>query len=375
MRLLPDSLHSWPGLALRAWLIAALALLTGCLFEGDDTPSARPATFTNLGFLPGHAMSRASAVSADGSVVVGTATTAGGGSQAFRWTATTGMAGLGFLPGGTRSAATGVSADGSVVVGTGDTSGTPPTPSSAWRWSVATGTVRVQPVSGSYLCAASGVSGDGATVAGTCLTVNDEAFRWTESSGPTGLGRFGGGSNQTSSAAAISSNGALIVGAGHPVLTGAVSWPTGASATLLGKLPGDASARATAVSRDGTVIVGASTDGAQVSRAFVWTQSTGMVALDGAAAGLRQHVAAGVSGDGTIVVGWATLDNADIAIVWDAKQGLRRLDVALATEHGTDIGGWKLERATAISDDGRTIAGFGTDPLGQTEGWIVRLPD
>ncbi len=59
----------------------------------------------------------AQAVSADGSVVVGTGASAFG-TEAFRWTADDGMVGLGDLPGGGFfSAASGMSADGSTVVG------------------------------------------------------------------------------------------------------------------------------------------------------------------------------------------------------------------------------------------------------------------
>jgi probable HAF family extracellular repeat protein len=69
-----------------------------------------------LGTLGGD-RSEATAVSADGSVVVGAAYNAAGQWRAFRWTAAGGMQDLGTLPGGGGSEATGVSADGSVVVG------------------------------------------------------------------------------------------------------------------------------------------------------------------------------------------------------------------------------------------------------------------
>src|SRR5262245_47092881 len=85
---------------------------------------AGAASFVRLGDLPGGGLSSfATGVSADGSVVVGSSSSATSGPnpddrEAFRWTAATGMVGLGFLPGGTfsDSGAFGVSADGSVVV-------------------------------------------------------------------------------------------------------------------------------------------------------------------------------------------------------------------------------------------------------------------
>ena len=93
-----------------------LALITAAIFAiGARGPAA---TFTGLGDLPGGGYgSSASAVSGDGSVVVGHSTS-GSGVEAFRWTASGGMVGLGALPGRTfYSSAFDVSADGSVVVG------------------------------------------------------------------------------------------------------------------------------------------------------------------------------------------------------------------------------------------------------------------
>ncbi|MFN9735084.1 MAG: HAF repeat/PEP-CTERM domain-containing protein, partial [Microcystis sp.] len=85
---------------------------------------AQAASFQGLGDLPGGGFnSRATGVSADGSVVVGRGFSANGG-QAFRWTQGTGMVGLGDLPEGIfYSSAAGVSADGSVVVGIGNSTG------------------------------------------------------------------------------------------------------------------------------------------------------------------------------------------------------------------------------------------------------------
>jgi probable HAF family extracellular repeat protein len=357
-----------------AWICASALALAACNSGGGGEPPAPSAQFIRLGMLPGYTSSQAFAVSANGSTVAGTVATAAGNAQAFRWTAQAGVNGLGFLPGGGHSTASGVSADGSVVVGNGDTSSDPASPTSGLRWTAAAGMVRVDPVAGSYLCTAGGVSGDGAAIVGTCLTFNNEGYKWTAGTGALGLGRFGGGSNQTSTASAIAANGGVIVGAGHPVLTGAVMWNASGVATILGKLPGDSTAGASAVSRDGTVIVGTSTDAAQVARAFRWTQATGMVALAATAGNLLTSFATGVSGDGATVVGWATNAAGETAVVWDAAHGLRPLAFALATDYQTDIAGWSLTRATAVSDDGHTIAGYGVNPQGQTEAWIVRLP-
>ncbi len=355
-------------------LVASVLSLAGCGGGGSsNSTSPSGAVFASLGFPSAWAASRPSAISADGSVVVGTATTADGNDQAFRWSAQERMSELGFLPGGARSMASGVSADGSVVVGSGDSTSAPSTPLSGFRWVAGKGLNRIEPIPGSYLCTATGVSADGATVSGTCLTINNEAFRWTPATGSIGLGRFGGGSDATSSAAAISFDGAVIVGAGHPVLIGAMAWPASGEAIVIGKLPSDDSASASAVSRDGTVIVGTSRNEAQVPTAFRWDRQAGMSALGSTASGIQGSVAAGVSGDGTMIVGWLITATRESAFVWDAEHGLRQLETVLASDNRADIAGWQLTRATAISDDGRTITGYGTNPQGQTEGWIVKL--
>ena len=88
--------------------------------------------------------SRAYAVSADGSTVVGISRGVGAGDipEAFRWTSAGGMVGLGILAGGTYSIANGVNANGTVVVGSADQP-TPLIPSIrgayATRWSAAGG--------------------------------------------------------------------------------------------------------------------------------------------------------------------------------------------------------------------------------------------
>lgn len=347
--------------------------LTLCACGGGDA-APEPPRFTSLGFVPGYASSQATAISGDGAVVAGTATAANGLTQAFRWTAQQGIGGLGFLPGGVRSSATAVSGDGSVVVGNADTTEEPSAATSAFRWRTGAGITRINPIVDASLCTASGVSTDGNTVAGTCLSVNNEAFRWTQNAGAIGLGRFGGGSNQTSSANAISANGAVIVGQGHPVLTGAVLWPAIGAGMIIGKLPGDDSAYASAVSRDGTVVVGTSIDSAQRPRAFRWTQANGIIPLASGLAGIIGSSATAVSGDGRTIVGWATTPTGDTAMMWDADHGLRSIEVVLFSDYNTVLNGWRLIHANAISDDGRTIAGYGTNPQGQTEGWVLKLP-
>jgi len=88
------------------------------LLSAHAAPAYASPSFMGLGDLDGGTNgSFASAVSADGSVVVGVGTSASG-LEPFRWTQAGGMLGLGKLaPGDSDVTATGVSSDGSVVVG------------------------------------------------------------------------------------------------------------------------------------------------------------------------------------------------------------------------------------------------------------------
>jgi probable HAF family extracellular repeat protein len=349
--------------------ICIAALLTGCSDGQVDTGAH--STFSGLGVLPGDVSTQASAVSADGLVVVGNGQTAAGKSTAFRWSAQSGLISLGRFPGGTFSNARAVSADGSVVLGDGDASATA---RAVFRWTASTGMVRLASLGDANLCAAGGMSGDGNVLAGTCLTVNNSAFRWTAPTGMVALGQFGGGSDRTSTALAVSSQGDVIVGAGHPVLTGAVRWTSAGAADLLGKVAGDVSASALAVSRDGGVVVGYSIEPGLRSRMFRWTPAAGMTAISASTDTLFDSVASAVSGDGQVVVGGASTPGGEVALIWDAQHGLRTLEAALQQDHQSTVPGWKLQRATGISDDGRTLVGYGTNAGGQTEAWILHLP-
>ena len=124
-----------------------------------------------LGDLPGGKFkSAASAVSADGSVVVGWSNSASG-REAIRWTREDGIVGLGDLPGGMfKSWATAVSADGLVVVGgSGPTNG-----GRAFVWTPASGMRNFKDVLENdfgldvpwWPKRAYGISADGATIVG-----------------------------------------------------------------------------------------------------------------------------------------------------------------------------------------------------------------
>jgi len=147
-------------------------------------------------------------VSADGSVVVGerySDTT-----EAFRWTSDAGAMGLGFLPGGIYSYALGVSADGSTIVGGASTA---ERADDAFRWTSGAGMVSLVTLPGVWDSEAFAASADGSVIVGyaTDQEAGTQAFRWTASEGMVLLGTPIGVIGETI-AYAVSADGSVIVG-------------------------------------------------------------------------------------------------------------------------------------------------------------------
>jgi len=278
---------------------------------------------TLLGLPAGAASARAEGVSADGSILVGTAYYGMflERSEGFRWTAATGFVGLGVLPGALDSRAFAISDDGTVVVG--ESGG------NAVRWT-ATG------IESLGLGGAWGASADGTVVVG--WNGSEEAMRWTAAGGMEGLGH----------------------------------------------LPGALTGVATDVSADGSVVVGREVyhfddPSGKRREAFRWTAVTGMVGL-GHLGDWFQHYseATGVSADGSVVVGnnWGGSGANDKAILWDAANGMRYVRPVLQIRYDlfTALQNWRFEEAVDVSDDGSTIAGSGhLVGSGEMKAWIAML--
>jgi hypothetical protein len=99
-----------------------------------------------------------------------------------------------------------------------------------------------------------------------------------------------------------------------------------------------------------------------------------MVGLGDCPGGGNGSQAQGVSGDGSVVVGFCdTGVPGDEAFIWDAENGMRVLSDVLEQDFGLDLTGWTLNAALETSDDGRVIVGFGVNPSGNTEAWRAVL--
>jgi probable HAF family extracellular repeat protein len=213
-----------------------------------------------------------------------------------------------------------------------------------------------------------GVSGDGNVVVGNSGL---GAIRWTSATGAVSIGMLPG---HTSAAAyAANGDGSVVVGASTVGTTGlAFRWTAGGMASL-GVVPNATFSIAYGVNGDGTVAVGSSGTTGADQRAFRWVQGVGMQDL-GVFPGGTSTIAFGVSGDGERVVGTAGTPAGARAFYWDSTIGAIDLNNYL-TLLGTNLTGWVLEYAAAISDDGDVIVGYGKFN-GFSRGWIVRLdPD
>ncbi len=161
-------------------------------------------------------------------------------------------------------------------------------------------------------------------------------------------------------------------------------WTSGTGMVSLGTLPGGTATggnRGYGVTPDGNTIVGTTSSTlslAQVTigEAFRWTSGGGMVALGTLNGGLHRSEALNVTADGGTIVGYANdgLTGSNSAYVWTSGTGMKILWQLLLDEAIKPAAtGWTvLQKASAISSDGRYITGYGTRS-GNTEAFIVDL--
>jgi probable HAF family extracellular repeat protein len=331
------------------------------------------AAFQGLDFLPGGNYVFVEGMNADGTVIVGDANDSSNQYQAFRWTngSTTG---LGYLSGGTNSHSGGVSSDGSVVVGWGTSSAACPNDNQAFRWS---GGGLVGLAGAGCQTLANGTNTDGTVVVGyTYQGGPTQAFRWTN--GNTNLLGFPQGYTN-SMARGVSPDGATLIGNSDDNNRNAQGWRwTNGSWSLLGFMSGHNSNAPQALSADGSIVAGAaynyqSTSAPTDYQAFRWTNGSfsGLGFLPSYTTGSG---VGGMSAGGTVIVGdsWDA-NQAHKAFRWTAIDGMKSIE-DLLTAIGASFTGWQLSSALAVSADGTTVGGFGTDPQGRQGAWIARIP-
>jgi probable HAF family extracellular repeat protein len=169
---------------------------------------------------------------------------------------------------------------------------------------------------------------------------------------PPGMGGGIGGY----AAKAISQDGSTIVGIapinGQPR---AVCWQLISASgsaeittTNLGTLQGGNYSSAAGVSQDGSVVVGLATDSNGRHQAFRWSASTGMTQLS-LPQGATYAEAAAVNGDGSVVVGDMLSGGHYRAFRWTAETGMQDLGLPAGFDDG-----WAL----AVSGDGAVVVGY-----------------
>ncbi len=265
------------------------------------------AAFTDLGTMGGQGRgnTRASGISADGSVIVGTIDVGVLNWRAFRWTKEGGVQDLGSLGGSSLTLANGISPDGKVIVGTSGGSAT--SGPHVFRWTKETGMEDLGTMGGTG-ARGGGISANGAIVGDvdydTGPGTHSHVFRWTKESGVQDLGTMGG---EAASAYAVSADGTVIVGVFSDSSYGqhAFRWTEAEGARDLGNL-GHVRALANGVSADGSVVYGKAM-GFPIWRAFSWTQTGGMQDL-GTFGGVGAELD-GVSADGSLLLGTVEYEN------------------------------------------------------------------
>ncbi|MGD0784395.1 MAG: PEP-CTERM sorting domain-containing protein [Sedimentisphaerales bacterium] len=253
--------------------------------------------------------------------------------------------------------ATGVSANGSTILGKNGNS-------SSAMYLNGSGSAQYIDENHSYAPAVSAlaVSANGNTIAGYGYngTGSDSAYIWRADSGITNITSFTYDNSKP------------------PDVIGINPWDP----------PDEKVSSGMCMSSDGSRIIGSTG-----KRAFLWDQSTGLQWIQADSfQNVVEFTPYAASADGSVFAGLLIYDKyygsynngqytitlvetVNTAVIWDAINGVRNLSEVLQSQYGLDLSGWTLTKATGISDDGTVIIGTGTNPQGNTEEWMVTIPE
>ncbi len=354
---------------------------------------ARQASFAPLpDLIGGTEAGRAWSVDASGSHIAGVGNS--GADEGSLWSSANGWASpiaLPRLPLGLGANGRACADDGLAVFGDAtDSAGL----RQAVRWTVAgsVGTLAPlnYPATGGYSGVAFACSADGATACGEYLFQPagsppplpiTKAFRWTDV-GMEDLGTLPGVTpfpSGVTTARAMSSDGGVIVGYAQDATFTYRPWRWTAASGLVDLTGGAWSGFARGCSPDGSVVVGSRND-TGVSLAFLWNAQGGRRDLGAIAPiGTTTYDSSTLfdvcsSGRRACGVNLATsISGSQLACIWEARTGWWSVKQALEG-WGVSTTGWTLSFATSISDDGRTIVGYGTNPAGVSQGWVAVIP-
>lgn len=322
-------------------------------------------------------------ISDDGSIVIGRETLTPE-SSGFHWTASTGMVPFDapdatVMPGAFGMA---LSGDGSIAAITGHTAGSP-ADYRAYHWTETGGYTNLGGLDqDAILTVAHDISRDGGVIVGwsRARKTSDglqwlaDAFRWTEQTGMVSLGTLD--SEAGSEANAISSNGEVVVGesAGE-----AFRWTAGAGMVGLGT-NGYTSSVAHDASADGATVLVSLQNGTGTPPLdlALWKETTGWSVIESTVSRVGNKFA--MSDDASVVALTKPIEGGDgfAAFLWTESDGTRLFADLLRDDFGlgAQIDGWSMDDGsylTAVSRNGRFVAGSARNPDGQPEAFLVDL--
>jgi uncharacterized membrane protein len=324
-------------------------------------------------------------LSGDGTVVVGNGID-GSLYRSFRWTPAAGIEDLsGSLP--LSAYASTISRDGRSIAGTVGNADA----SQLFRWAPPTAPSMLPLADGYVACHLYAGNADLAVLVGVCY--NDPAFipaRWTAGSNGATVEELplGDPTRTVASLGALSDDGSVIVG-GFADASGVVHgarWLGGSGTAVtvedLGSYGSDPYLNFCGCSADGAVVVGTSQSADFTPSPVRWTAQAGLSALP-LLAGAGSGEALRVDASGARIFGDVNTSSdpnqsiylAYEPVIWDDSgvHDLRAMLVAAGVAQG-DLTGWTLGTAVAISADGKTFIGAGTNPGGEEQGWVAHLP-
>jgi uncharacterized membrane protein len=349
-----------------------LLVLVAVNVAASSAGAAPSAIFRPLEVPSGMFSIFASAISADGSTVVGTAYGPEGLSKGFRWTPAAGATEPEYLtPCAPSCLANDVSADGSTIVGAtrkGGGAGNTPT-----IWSV--GGAEVLPIPRPrFDDRAELISDDGSFMVVTSTDIAEDlpvnGYTWTRAQGYTTISSPYSGITPHD----ISTVGNVVVGqTGYPFgPVDAFRWTPADGVQVLGTTADEfRESTAYATNADGSLLVGTFLRD-QGGDTFRWTPESGLTLLDMFGDDERLRPSA-MSGDGSVIVGQAIFDGTvHRAAIWDPSHGTRTLADVL-TLQGADLAGWTLFNVVDITPDGSKIIGGGFSADRRFAAWYAEF--
>lgn len=320
--------------------------------------------------LGGNPYSDMLALSSSGNIAVGFIATPANNNQAGAWTVSHGLIALPIPFSQTEgmSNAQGVSSDGRYIVGY-----VMPENSSLMQgvlWTDASKLTYLTPLAAGTDYYANGISADGSIIVGTASDKNnnEHAVYWDRVANTIhDLGSFSHSSSQYSNAIAANRDGSVIVGSSTNFagVTQGFRWTTQAGMVELQSLGG--TSQATGVSDTGRII-GYSTNAKNEGRAVYWDNNKirdlGTLRADNSGSSSAQAISA----TGKVIVGSADSDTQRTGFIWKEGAGMYSVNEWLKYAH-VQANSMSVKSVNAISADSQTIAG----QLTNGHGYVAHL--